>query len=70
MAEAVALFDTPVKHARLVAAAVAYRARQLLHNRDAIESVLQYVPGIGGSSETIPIPENFKQRVIPRTGDP
>lgn len=73
MAEAVALFDAPAKYARLVAAAAAFRARQVLHNREAIESVLQYVPGIGGSggaSATLPLSENLRQRVIPRKGDP
>jgi hypothetical protein len=73
MAEAVALFDAPAKYARLVAAASAFRARQVLHNREAIESVLQYVPGIGGSggaSATLPLSENLRQRVIPRKGDP
>ena len=72
MAEAVAQFDTPVKRARLVAAAAAYRTQQVRHNREAIESVLQYVPGIGGSgtSATLPLSEQFKQRIIPRAGDP
>ena len=71
MAEAIAMYDSPAKYARLVAAASEYRTRQVLHNREAIESVLKYVPGVGGGgSATLPLSENLKQRVVPRKGDP
>jgi hypothetical protein len=71
MAEAVALFDKPAKYEQLVAAAVAYRARHVRHNRETIESVLRHVPGIGGEdSVTLPLSEQYNQRVIPRKGDP
>jgi hypothetical protein len=57
-------------YADLVAAAVEFRARLARHNQFTIESVLQYVPGLGGGGEVMPLSEDFRERVVPRLGDP
>ena len=57
-------------YADLVSAALEYRARLARHNQFTIESVLQYVPGLGGGGAVIPLSEDFRERVVPRLGDP